>query len=162
MPRYASGTRVAPGDSRAEIERTLTRYGADSFAYGWNNGNAQIAFRMNGRNIVLRVAMPTKEQFTHTEERGLLRTASSRDQAWDQACRQRWRALALIVKAKLEAVDSGITAFEDEWLPYTLLPDGGTVADFVRPQVAEAYRSNTMPERFTLALPPPLNGKDDR
>jgi len=35
VSRYAEGTSVPADRSRAEIERTLTRYGADQFAYGW-------------------------------------------------------------------------------------------------------------------------------
>jgi hypothetical protein len=32
---YAANTTVAPEKSRAEIERTLRRYGADAFSYGY-------------------------------------------------------------------------------------------------------------------------------
>jgi hypothetical protein len=34
MARYASNTDVPSDRSRAEIERTLVRYGADEFMYG--------------------------------------------------------------------------------------------------------------------------------
>ena len=37
---------------------------------------------------------------------------------WEQACRQRWRALALVIKAKLEAIDAEISTFEEEFLPF--------------------------------------------
>jgi hypothetical protein len=43
------------------------------------------------------------------------------------------------VKAKLEAVESGITSFEDEFLAHVMLPNGGTVSDLLRPQLAAAY-----------------------
>lgn len=35
MTRFAEKTSVTPEASRAEIERTLSRYGADQFLYGW-------------------------------------------------------------------------------------------------------------------------------
>ena len=47
--------------------------------------------------------------------------------AWEQACRQHWRALLLIIRAKSAAVESGITTLESEFLANVLLPDGGTI-----------------------------------
>jgi len=39
MPgKYAAKTEVPEHQSRTEIERTLTRYGATAFAYGWSAG----------------------------------------------------------------------------------------------------------------------------
>ena len=34
--RYVQGTDVPAERSRAEIERTLSRYGAEGFLYGWD------------------------------------------------------------------------------------------------------------------------------
>ena len=45
MSRYAESTSVSSEKSRAEIERTLTRYGATGFMYGWTDGNALVAFQ---------------------------------------------------------------------------------------------------------------------
>jgi hypothetical protein len=59
--------------------------------------------------------------------------------------------LALVIKAKLEAVDSGITTFEDEFLAHIVMPDGQTVASHIKPGIAAAYESGTM----TPLLPPP-------
>lgn len=59
--------------------------------------------------------------------------------------RQRWRALALVIKAKLEAVEAGITEFEEEFLAHIVLPNGGTVGQFMLPQVATAYETGQMP-----------------
>jgi hypothetical protein len=67
------------------------------------------------------------------------------DAAWEQACRQRWRALALVVKAKLEAVECGISTFEEEFLAWMMLPDGSTVGDRMLPQLETAYRTGQMP-----------------
>jgi hypothetical protein len=72
---------------------------------------------------------------------------------YEKATRQRWRALALVIKAKLEAVESGITIFEDEFLAHIVLPDGSTAGDWMRPQIAKAYDKNKMPPPMTLALP---------
>ena len=69
--------------------------------------------------------------------------------------RQKWRALALVIKAKLEAVESGIAVFEDEFMAYIVLPGGEeTVGDFMRPQIAEAYRIGAAPNMLPM-LPAP-------
>lgn len=149
MSRYAANTSVPSDRSRSEIERTLARYGAEGFMYGWTGGQAQVAFRAHDRNVVFRLAMPDRAAFALTET-GKKRTAASAEAAYEQAVRQRWRALALVVKAKLEAVAAGIAEFEDEFLAYIALPDGSTVADRVRPEVEKAYATGSMP---TLALP---------
>lgn len=137
--RYAQTTDVSSDRSRTEIEKTLTRYGATSFSYGWETGRAAIAFVMDGRQIRFVLPLPDRadREFTH-HSRGA-RTASAAEAAYEQAVRQRWRALALMVKAKLEAVAAGIVTFEVEFLPHTVLPSGRTVADDVMPAVALAY-----------------------
>lgn len=60
--------------------------------------------------------------------------------AWEQACRQRWQALLLAIKAMLEAVAAGIAQFEDEFLAYLVDPTtNGTVGDLLRPQLEQRY-----------------------
>jgi hypothetical protein len=156
MARYAAQTAVGVDRSKAEIERTLMRWGADAFMYGQGDGMVQIGFRMRGRKIQMRVAMPKLEEFRYTPARRTYRSDREALAAWDQGCKQRWRALALIIKAKLEAVESGITTFEDEFLVHTLLPDGRTAGEWLGPQIEEAYESGRMPMALPgLALPPP-------
>lgn len=150
MSRYAEKTEVGADRSRSEIERTLERYGAESFAYGWEGSRAMIGFRMNNRMLRFIVPLPDKSEFQWTPQ-GRRRTTSSSQTAYDQACRQRWRALALVIKAKLEAVECGITSFEEEFLAHIMLPDGQTVGQFMLPQVEQAYLTGAMP--VLLALP---------
>lgn len=51
----------------------------------------------------------------------------------------------LIIRAKLEAVESRITTFESEFLANLVLPEGGTVGDWLAPQIDEAYATGRMP-----------------
>jgi hypothetical protein len=74
-----------------------------------------------------------------------LRSPDAQRKAYEQAERQRWRALALVIKAKLEAVESGITEFEREFMAHIVLPGGGTVGDWMLPQIEQAYSSGQMP-----------------
>lgn len=143
--RYASNTDVSAGKSRDEIERTLARYGATSFMYGWDHGRAVLAFSTRERQIRFVLPMPDRNdrEFTRTPT-GKQRVASAVEQAYEQSVRQRWRALALVVKAKLEAVEAGIVSFDEEFLAHFVLPNGETVGEHVMPRVAEAYASGTM------------------
>ncbi len=147
MPRYAENTAVSSESSRNEIERTLARYGAQQFMYGWDHESAVIMFRAYDRNVRFRLPLPDRKskEFTHTPARGTLRSAQQAEMAWEQATRQRWRALALVIKAKLEAVEAGITEFEDEFLAHIILPSGQTTGEFIRPQIAAAYSRGEMP-----------------
>lgn len=113
MGRYANKTSVPVSRSRDELERTLMRYGADNFGY-FNQGDAiKIAFCHQGLNVLFTV--PNGED--------------------DQQTRQRWRALNLVVKAKLEAIDSGISTFEDEFLSNVVYRGGVTIGEHIRPQL---------------------------
>lgn len=82
------------------------------------------------------------------------RATEAAKKEWEQAVRQRWRALALVIKAKLEAIASEISTFDDEFLANIVLPDGSVTGDWMRPQVAEVYRTGTMPALLPM-LPPP-------
>lgn len=147
MAKYAENTAVSSSRSRDEIERTLTKYGATQFAYAWQEGRAVIGFVLGGKQVRLSIPLPDRNsrEFTHTPGRGLLRSPQQQAEAYEQAVRQRWRALALVVKAKLEAVEAGISVFEREFFSDIVLPDGRTVGEYVLPQVEETYRTGIMP-----------------
>jgi len=155
MSRYAEKTEVTSDRSRAEIERTLTRYGADQFLYAWQADTAVIGFRMRGRMIRLVLQMPDRNdrEFRFTPSRNYERSKEAQQEAYEQACRQRWRALALLVKAKLEAVEAGLVELEEEFLSHVVLPDGSTAGDWLRPQISTAYETGRMPAMLPM-LPP--------
>lgn len=157
MSTYASSTTVDPGRSRAEIESTLARYGATSFGYATEDtpeqSRAAITFIANGRHVRFLMSMPSRNsrEFTHTPERGTKRSTEVAFKAWEQACRQRWRALALVIKAKLEAVESGIVTFEAEFLAHTIVPGTGqTVAEQIEPSLARAIETGTAPRLLQI------------
>jgi hypothetical protein len=147
---YAQNTSVSVEKSRAEIERILERYGATRFGYGWDQAKAVVQFETNGRQIRFELPLPdrTERRFTH-HQRGK-RTPESAQTEYEKACRQRWRALVLVVKAKLEAVESGVSEFEDEFLAHIVLPDGSTAGQWMRPQIERAYQTGGMPTMLAL------------
>lgn len=151
--RYAADTEVSITSSQLELERTLERYGATSFMRGWDQQKVAILFEIAGRRVRLVVPLPDKADFARTEKTRKYRSESSQHQVWEQACRQRWRALNLVVKAKLEAVECGISTIENEFMANILLPNGQQVGDWMKPQLAAVYESGHMPP----LLPEPTN-----
>lgn len=143
--RYAEGTSVPVEKSKMEIERLLTRYGAAQFFSGWDAEKAVIGFAYAGRQVRFTLPIPERDQFWTTPT-GKPRTSDDAvDKAWEQAQRQSWRALALVIKAKLEAVEGGITSFEDEFLAHTVLPDGRRVGEAIAPAIEQAYLTGKAP-----------------
>jgi hypothetical protein len=116
--RYARRTKVTISKSRSEIESIVERYGADQFgsAFDRDGLRAMIQFRIDRWLVRFILPLPNQKE---TDER------------------QRWRALALVIKAKLEAVESGITAFEEEFLPHIVMPTGQTVGEWAGPQLRD-------------------------
>lgn len=130
MGRYASQTEVPVERSRAEIEECLKRYGATSFTSGWDEGTALIAFRIKWKTV-----------------RGSAQRCSENQQhnLWEQEVRQRWRALLLVVKAKLEAVECGISSLEREFMAFIVLPNDQTLGEWVAKNALDAIRAGKMP-----------------
>ena len=152
---YAKTTSVPVERSKTEIERTLQRYGASQFIYGWDQDEAVVGFVVKhegqSRQIRFKVKLPTADELRSAGSRR--RSPSQIETALAQTTRQRWRALLLIIKAKLEAIEIGIATFEDEFLAYTMLPSGQTVGEWVAPQLEEVYETGVMPGSLRLALP---------
>ncbi len=144
MKKFAADTSVPAERSKAEVEKLLTRFGADQFASGWMASRAVVSFRMNDRQIRIEIPMPTlsdpktpswnrvKGQFYHQDK-------------VDQEVRRRWRALLLYVKAKLESVHSDIVSFEEAFMSHVVLPNRQTVGQFMSPQIESAYKGGKMP-----------------
>lgn len=146
--KYAASTEVSPEKSKLEIEKTLTRYGATGFICGWGAGTAFIMFEHSGRRVKYFLPLPNRQddEFTKDKVNTWKTVAKSVQEArYEQALKQRWRALALAIKAKLEIVESGITTLEREFMNEIIMPDGQTLGDHLIPQIKHAYESGRMP-----------------
>ena len=159
MPRYAADTSVSLERSKSEIERTLTRYGATKFFSSWQDDPpmAMIGFQLDDRMVKIMMPIPARddEEFTLTET-GRDRKPEAAYKAWEQAQRQRWRALNLIIKAKLEAVDCGISSIEREFLADIVMHDGSTLGEWAQPQIEAMYDTGKMPP---LLMAPKTKGR---
>ncbi len=133
---YAKNTTVSCEKSKTEVERILTRYGATHFAYTTMPEGAVVQFVNNGKRIRFLVPMPNRPAQD---------APASHLSRWEKAQRQKWRALALVIKAKLEAVASGICTFEEEFLAHIILPGGQTAGQMMIPRIEEAYSTGEIP-----------------
>jgi hypothetical protein len=153
VARYAEGTKVSIENSKAEIEKILMRYGAEQFMSGWNREEARIMFQYGGWVVRFKVPLPDPMdgEFTLTPT-GRERSEKQATEAWEQEVRRRWRALTLLIKAKLEAVTSDIgseaqlVTFEEEFMPYIVGPNDQTIAEAFLPQMKRALAEGTMPK----------------
>ena len=143
MSLYAAQTSVSEEASIEEIRQTLARYGADRVRVSYGGEQASIGFRAHSREVRLELTLPTREECRRAPS-GYRRTPAEWERAYEQAHRQCWRALALVVKAKLEAVAVGIGAFDQEFLSSIVLADDRTIGEVMVPQLGRV-----------LALPSP-------
>jgi hypothetical protein len=143
--RYADGTQVSSDRSKAEIERTLRRFGADQFVYGWEYEQAIIGFRMSGRVIRLGLPLPdASNPMIRLTPTGRERTDLAVAEEYEKEVRRRWRSLAAVLKAKLVAVQDGISTIEREFLADVVLSNGHTLGEWALPQL-DAAAGDSLP-----------------
>lgn len=145
--RFASSTSVPVERTRIAIETTLRRFGADGFGYATSDERAHIGFSIRGRVVRMELDLPqrTAREFTHTPARGHRRSIEAAHDAWEQGCRQRWRALLLVVKAKLAAIQDGISTVEREFFADLVLPSGRRMGDEILPQYLACLEGGAPP-----------------
>jgi hypothetical protein len=149
--RYASSTEVSSEKSQAEIKTTLQRYGANKYAFLEESSRSAIMFELADRRLRFVLPLPnrTADEFVFRTRNGEYTSNTypidQQHKRWEQACRQRWRALALAIKAKLETVESGIASFEEEFLAHIVMADGRTIGEHIVPQVPQLCVTGALP-----------------
>lgn len=145
---YATTTEVPVERSKAQIEALLTKYGAQGYHTGWqaatpdDPGWDAVEFMWKGKVIRFRLPRPTakkpdgKWQAWATDRYGLRLADAKLQKATEQQNRSRWRVLFLVIKAKLEAVEAGVSIFEDEFLSFIVTSSGRTVGEILLPRLA--------------------------
>jgi hypothetical protein len=142
MPRsrqFAEKTKVPVIQSRGEIERMLAQHKCTQFgtAVDYLAQTARVQFRAHDRIVRFTITLPDPTRW--------------KGERLAQEERRVWRALLLVIKAKLEAVRNQIATFEEEFLAHIVLPNDETVGSVMSPLIAEAYRGGRMPRAL---LPP--------
>lgn len=153
--RFAQQTSVSVEKSLAEIKTMLGKYGAHGFAFAEQGHEAMVQFIVHD-DPVLRIRLtltlpdPQDKRFWRSPQGRNYRIKDQAYAAWEQGCRAHWRALALLVKAKLEAVAVGISTIEEEFLPHIVISGGETLGQRLLPQLAEHIASGPPPSLLEL------------
>lgn len=145
--KYAQNTQVSEGQTREQIIKALRKYGATKHYFGVDEerGVARVAFEMRGRKLRFDLTLPPISQFA-TDRYNRPRNDETIRKYWDQAIRSHWRALLLVIKAKMEAVEVGIVTFDEEFLAHIIMPDASTVGEWAVPQLNYMQERGMMPK----------------
>ena len=143
---YAKNTSVTTDRSEMQIKHILRKHGADGIMIGESKDLVAIQFAMSNRQIRFVIPTPSvdDDEIKFTDS-GKPRSGAAAKSALEQAMRQRYRLLFLVVKAKLEAVESHVVTFDDEFLAHTVMPNGQTFGEIARPQIEDVYSTGKMP-----------------
>lgn len=159
--RFASSTVIESEKTEMEIKKYLRSRGAENPVVTQDDDHNQIVvmFRMFGRVIQMRQNLPVETSKFIQRPLGF-RAASASDIKTRMVTetRRKWRVMLTRVKVRLDLVfeeedmEEREAAFRYEFLTDTAIPGGGTVVEFMEPQVAEAYATGKPPQM----LPPPV------
>jgi hypothetical protein len=145
-PTYAAGTKVAVSNSHAEILKLLVKHGASYYAVGAQGDVAVLGFKIKGASVRLRFPLPSysdkdkpwsiwpwsdgqKRPFNPAKDEKYITKPTTTK--LEQAMRERWRLVVLVIKTKLELVSLGARTVEQEFLDGLVLPSGKTVGQML-------------------------------
>lgn len=131
--RYARRTEVPVSRSRQQIEAIVVDYGADQYGTALDSEGERAMIQFRIASWLVRFILPLAD-------------------CTEQQQRQRWRALLLVIKAKLEAVESGIATIEEEFLAHVVTPGGETFGQWAVPQIREMRKTGQLPSSIMTAL----------
>jgi hypothetical protein len=153
MAKYAEGTKVNSFASIEEIQRLLRARGCVEFGQMTSQNTAAVVFRYEGvpYRMQLNLPDPDDDKFTCTPSGRWSRSEKQANDAYEQEVKRLWRAILLVMKAKLVAVDEGVVTFHNEFLSYAVLGDGRSVGQHCKPLLERAKDGEALP--LTLALP---------
>ena len=120
--RYAEGTKDTVESSRGEITGILAKHGVQKMGWMAQPEGDQLMFEIGGGSYRFDIVKPTM-----TEVRRDYPNAYDYQAKLDGEWRRRWRANVLLLKAKLEFIESGDTTLDRELLAYRVLKDGKTL-----------------------------------
>ncbi|PTR06703.1 MULTISPECIES: hypothetical protein [unclassified Novosphingobium] len=135
---YAETTTVPFEKSMAEIVGIVRRAGAGQIIQAESDGEFVIQFTLAERQIRFRLPL-------HTTYSGPAKSGNGRaidgEKVLEQRNRQRGRALLLVIKAKIESIESGIETVEQAFLANVVTVGNLTVHERIAQSLAEEYRT---------------------
>lgn len=130
---YAHGTTVTAQQTQAEIMGLLAARGVNKIATMNEPSRFALAFEFDG--VPYRISLPLPEpdepRFT-TYKQGAStysRSEGSAKQLFEKELNRKWRAFGMVIKAKLVAVEEGISSMEAEFIGNVVLASGRTLSE---------------------------------
>jgi hypothetical protein len=151
---YAEQTKVPFEQSVMDIMKMIRRAGAEQVGQMEDTRFFAVQFTLGERMIRFRVPFPTVEEMPDRDGYGRTLPPSKRAEKLGQAKRQKGRALMLVIKAKLESVESGVETIEQAFLANVVMADGLTVYERIAAPIAIEYAEGR-PNVTQGLLPPP-------
>jgi hypothetical protein len=151
---YASGTTVTATRTEAEIKDLLASRGVEKIITASQPGEYTMMFEYQGVPHKMRLPLPdpSEERFTSYFRSGVRysRTEAASRELFDAEINRRWRALGAVVKAKIVAVEEGITTMDAMFVGEAMTNTGRTVAEEFGPQIRALAGTGRLP---ALELP---------
>lgn len=131
--KYAEGTKVTVESSRGEISGILSKHGVQRMGWTSEPAGDSLLFELGGYSFRFYIARPSLDDVkrAYVDGGGRWSLVYDPQAKVDAEWRRRWRANVLLLKAKLEFIQSGDTTLIRELLPYAVLPGGQTVEDAI-------------------------------
>lgn len=141
---YAETTTVPVERSIGEIIGLVKKAGAIQVGQMEDQAGLAIVFRLADRAMRFTVSFPSWEEMPQHNGRRQTLSKQDRQKLAEQRARQRARALLLVIKAKLESVESGVETFEEAFLANIVMADKLTVYERISAQIAQEYKSGAV------------------
>lgn len=133
---YAEDTSIELEASITQIVTLVKRVGGERIGQFHDNDRYHVWFSLGERQI--RFTVPLVTEYSGPAKAGNGRAIDPRK--WiDQRNRQKGRALMLVIKAKLESVESGVETFEQAFLSNIVCHNGQTVYERIKEPLAIEY-----------------------
>lgn len=156
---YAENTTVAFEKSISEVISHIKKHGAERIGQVEEAGFFALQFLLSERMIRFHLPFKSIDDMPVHDGRRQRLTTEKRQALLNQSKRQRGRALQLVIKAKLESVESGIETVEEAFLSNVVMADGSTVYERAKTLIAIEYQTGE--PNVTLGLLPPPKGPDN-
>lgn len=153
---YASGTTVAAAKTQGEIMGLLGKRGVTKIATFSDDEKRvySIAFEHDGvpYRCSLPLPDPSEPRFNQYKQGSSIfeRTESAKAKLYEEEVNRKWRAFGMVIKAKIVAVEEGISTMQAEFIGNAILGNGLTVAETHAPELAQLAALGRLP---ALALP---------
>jgi len=151
---FAEETKISFEASIAEILKMVKRAGADQVGNYEGPDRHEIHFVLSERLIRFKLPLSTLNDIPLKDGRNSIMSTPQREARLAKHRRQRARSLLLVIKAKLESVESGIETLEQAFLANVVMANGQTVYERVAEPIALEYKTGT-PDVTMGLLPAP-------